>query len=126
LEAAIAPTKRELIDCIDSAVRQLRAQVDAEFTHWREEVPKRVEDIRRGIMNSLREHEQEVMELTRVLTLKTIEAVLVEHLHDTLKKEVRAFIRVHPVCSDLSNRQIAAANGISIREVKRRRRRGYF
>ena len=44
------------------------SKVDAEITHRREEAPRHVEDIRRGIMNSLREHEHEVTELTIVVS----------------------------------------------------------
>jgi hypothetical protein len=55
-----------------------------------------------------------------------INEVLKKYLHDALRDEVRAFIDANPVDSGLSNRQIARANGISIREVKRRRRIGYL
>ena len=126
LEITIAPIRRQLYDHVNMEIEQLRAHIDEKIAHWRESVPSQVEDIQRGIKNRLLEHEQEITELTRVLTVRAIEQVLVEHLHDTLRREVREFIRVHPICSGLSNRQIAAANGISIREVKRRRRRGYF
>jgi hypothetical protein len=126
VEAAIADVKRQLIEHVGAEVRQLRTRIDAAINHWYEEIPRRSADMRRCLKNSLAEHEREITELTRVSALSAIEKVLTEYLHDMLREEVMAFVRVHPLCSGFSNRQLAAANGISIREVKRRRRRGYL
>jgi hypothetical protein len=57
----------------------------------------------------------------------TIAEVLREQLPITLREEVARHVGSGPLFSrPCSNRALAAAHGISIREVKRRRRNGYF
>jgi hypothetical protein len=109
VEAAIASANGQFTDHMGTAARQLRDQIHAETACWREEIPKRAADMRQGLEKDLIEHEREIIELTRVSTLKAIEEVLVAYLHDMLKQQVRAFVKVHPVRSGLSNRELIAA-----------------
>jgi hypothetical protein len=76
--------------------------------------------LNRHLQRSAAEYEQEV----RVSATSVINELLSAHLHQLLRQELRQFITQRPIYGGLTNRQLAAANGISIREVKRRKRAG--
>jgi len=131
LNPIVENVRRRLVDYIDAEMIQVRNHLPYELTLLRqrlkgdrEEITENAAEVRRALGKNLDEYEQEIVERTKLSMAGVIHDTLSSDLHNLLRREVRSFIRKRPLSSDLSNREIAAANRISLREVKRRRRRG--
>jgi len=78
-----------------------------------------------NIQSILTDHARRIGEKTEEMVSSTINRVLYDHIDDRLDRAVADFIeRGENASQHLTNKQIALRYGWSIREVKRRKRRG--
>lgn len=146
LEVAIETAKRQLVDELNSEIRYVHGLINSEigaaiaqlhddnrreaaslrqeYQAERERIANRAADVQQDLRKSVAEFEEEIVEQTKLSMTGVIHDTLALDLQRLLHQEVKAFVRSNPVSLDLTNRQIAAANQISIREVKRRKRCG--
>lgn len=138
LDPVLENAQSRMLEFIASTIAGMKAHVerslkDAAAAHCealsREQavISRHAQVVSANLQAQLCTHTQSIVEITRETTGRVIYEVLQNYLISVLREEVRSFIQAGPIFSNRrSNREVAALNGISIREVKRRRRRGEF
>jgi hypothetical protein len=131
LNAGIQQLRDAVSDGIAAAVTQLRddnrrAAVSLRQEHQAEraEIAGHAANIQNTLKMKVADYEQEIVEQTKLSIAGVVHDTLTLELHRLLRMEVKDYLKKNPVSAGLSNREIASANRISIREVKRRRRCG--
>jgi hypothetical protein len=131
IEVSIQQLRDAVSDDIAAAVKQLRNDngraavlLRQEYQAERAEIAGHAANIQNALKMKVADYEQEIIEQTKLSMAGVVHDTLTLDLHRLLRMEVKDYLKKNPVSTGLSNREIAVANRISIREVKRRRRCG--
>ncbi len=108
------------------ATRSMRSKLDKVIEEFDSKILVLKWDIEKAIENRENSLKARLNQIEDDILLKA-QDIADERLHKTMQKAVHNYIKSYKAISPtMSNREIAALNGISIREVKRRRKLHYF